>query len=74
MEEERSLVSRLFLISETSRIELAGSVIELSCPSGFEGSKKTSVGSLNFLFDGASEARLERASLRRLRDWEIGRD
>lgn len=46
----RSLPSFLFLASAYSRAEFAGSVIELSWPSGFEGSKKTSVGILIFLF------------------------
>lgn len=36
-------------------MEFGGSVTELSCPSGFEGSKKTSVGNLTFfLFDTAA--------------------
>lgn len=47
--------------------------MELNWPSGFDGSKKTSVGSLNLRLDAPSDARLERASLRRWWDEAEGR-
>lgn len=59
VEDMRSFVSRLFFMSVASRVELAGSVIELSWPSGLVGSKKVSVGNFIFLLEAPSDAKAE---------------
>lgn len=67
-------VSRRFLVSATSRMEVAGSVMELSWPSGFVGSKKTSVGNFILRLEAPpSEAKAECAPPRRDKDVLTGR-